>query len=326
MSKHTNYSKKSGDNRIRYRRYQLIYPYEGVIVHKSKSKAKAIKKCYKEFKRLNGVDDGLFSVADLDNNIEYQFKVRHNKIMKLNENKYKKSQLGGNQNSPDTPRLVSPSKNNNVPMNIYSSSLVGSAPSIIPGEIVDPEVPKAPLHKVEPEVTKPTIPKIEPEVTEPKVESEVSVPALTVSQLNDIKAPDLTQVGTKIEELQELMNGQLETYQDKVEGQLSKYKTEFENLQKLAGKEQLSKYELKLDNLQKQMGKEQLEMREQLVSQYKDLSDKIQEVIDNCNKEQFVELPQMRNEDGKEIDEKIAEIHDQIKTLNEKDENYCIII
>ena len=70
-----------------YHRYQLTYPYEGTRVHRTRSFDKAVKKCYSEFKRINDISDGMFSVTNLDNDTEYQFKVEQNKIYNLRKQK-----------------------------------------------------------------------------------------------------------------------------------------------------------------------------------------------------------------------------------------------
>jgi hypothetical protein len=77
-------------------RYQLTYPFEGWSIYKSSSVEKAVKKCYNEFKNLNDVDEGLFGVTDLDNNIEYQFRIDKNKNKIYKQSKSTKAQKGGN--------------------------------------------------------------------------------------------------------------------------------------------------------------------------------------------------------------------------------------
>ena len=80
----------------KYNLYQLTYPYEGSTIYRSKSFKKAIKKCYKDFKDLNDMKEGMFSVTDIDKNIEYQFKVRNNKLYKMEElNSSTNNQEGG---------------------------------------------------------------------------------------------------------------------------------------------------------------------------------------------------------------------------------------
>lgn len=82
-----------------YHRYQLTYPFEGDTIYLSKSPKKAIKRCYHEYKRninLNNdtnknntnknntnKNDNIFIVTDLDDKIEYKFKI--NQRNKLNQ-------------------------------------------------------------------------------------------------------------------------------------------------------------------------------------------------------------------------------------------------
>lgn len=68
-----------------YRRYMLTYPFEGSTIHKTKSFRKAVKRCYKEFKNMNDIPEGLFSITDLDKRKEYQFKVSDHKIYTLKQ-------------------------------------------------------------------------------------------------------------------------------------------------------------------------------------------------------------------------------------------------
>ena len=64
----------------KYHKYQLTYPYVGTTVYRSKSMTKAVKKCYNEFKHLNDINEGMFAITDLDDNMEYKFKAQNKKI------------------------------------------------------------------------------------------------------------------------------------------------------------------------------------------------------------------------------------------------------
>jgi len=75
-----------------YKRYILTYPIEGQIVHRSDSTKRAVKKCYKEYKKLAGITDGLFAVTDIDSQTEYTFKIKNHKIYNT------KKQIGGYNN------------------------------------------------------------------------------------------------------------------------------------------------------------------------------------------------------------------------------------
>jgi len=69
----------------KYNKFQLTYPFEGTKVYKSKSLTKAIKKCYKEFKHLNDINEGIFAVTNLNNEKEYHFQVKQNKLLKFKQ-------------------------------------------------------------------------------------------------------------------------------------------------------------------------------------------------------------------------------------------------
>jgi hypothetical protein len=64
-------------------KFQLIYPFKGDKIYESKSKKKAIKKCYQEFKFLNDNDNGIFTVTDINKNKDLSFKI-------INKNNKKK--------------------------------------------------------------------------------------------------------------------------------------------------------------------------------------------------------------------------------------------
>jgi len=89
-------------------RYLLSFPFEGGKIYKANKLNDAIKKCYKEFKNINDIKDGMFGITDLDSNVEYKFKAENNTIFKL---KNKESLKGGTlqpQNSQNKPPLNQP--------------------------------------------------------------------------------------------------------------------------------------------------------------------------------------------------------------------------
>jgi hypothetical protein len=55
-------------------RYRLTYPYKGTI-YRSKKINRAVRECYKDYKKLTGQKEGLFIVTDLDNKVEYKYKL-----------------------------------------------------------------------------------------------------------------------------------------------------------------------------------------------------------------------------------------------------------
>jgi hypothetical protein len=104
----------------KYNLYQLTYPYEGSTIYRSKSFKKAVKKCYKDFKDLNDMKEGIFSVTDIDKNVEYQFKVKNNKLYKMEElNSSINNQEGGGINNIDytNQKLKDLIENNLDPLN-----------------------------------------------------------------------------------------------------------------------------------------------------------------------------------------------------------------
>lgn len=80
-------------------RYRLTYPHIGNNIYQAESKDKAIKKCYKEFKMYSGMDNGMFSVTDLDTDIEYTYKIKdkdsRNSKRSKKSKRGKRSQKGG---------------------------------------------------------------------------------------------------------------------------------------------------------------------------------------------------------------------------------------
>lgn len=62
----------------KYHRYQLTFPIESNKIYKSKSLKHVAQKCYKEFKAFSDIGEGMFSITNLDKDIEYRFRVKDN--------------------------------------------------------------------------------------------------------------------------------------------------------------------------------------------------------------------------------------------------------
>ena len=71
-----------------YYRYQLTHPFEGSIIYKTRNVKNAAKRCYKEFRNYKMPEDDIFIITNLDNSLEYKFKLKDNKI-------YNIPQIGG---------------------------------------------------------------------------------------------------------------------------------------------------------------------------------------------------------------------------------------
>lgn len=69
-------------------RYQLTYPNIGKI-HKENNARNAIKKCYRDYKNLTDIPEGIFKVANLDTGTFYLFKKDNKKVKMINK------QVGG---------------------------------------------------------------------------------------------------------------------------------------------------------------------------------------------------------------------------------------
>lgn len=67
------------------KRYILSYPLSGKKIHKADNINTGVRKCYNEFKKISDIDEGLFSVTDLDDQTEYKFKVKNKNIINLSE-------------------------------------------------------------------------------------------------------------------------------------------------------------------------------------------------------------------------------------------------
>ncbi len=295
-------------NQIKYRRYQLTYPHEGSIIHSSKSKANAIKKCYKEFKRLNGINDGLFSVTDLDNKIEYQFKVRHNKIIKISDSS--NMQMGGGQisgltDSPLTPKLVSAKdnvKNNDLMQHIrepvvLTNNVSTVLPTMHPLITTPPELQQGSAAPNLPEHVKPPILPVSTDIADPQT---LRVSQDTIEKVSEYKH----ETKDKIEELERLIEQKLQLQQQQFEKQLAKHKDQ-------------------IVTLQDQLARQQTELK----SQYQNIDKKMGTIIENTKENtELPELPKMGERTKEQVDQKIYEICDQLDELNKKDEDECVII
>jgi len=60
-----------------YNRYRLNYPFEGNKIYQSKSLNRAVKKCYRDFKKLHGSNIGTFTVENMDTNEVYTYKTKY---------------------------------------------------------------------------------------------------------------------------------------------------------------------------------------------------------------------------------------------------------
>jgi hypothetical protein len=191
----------------KYNRYLLTYPDKGSKIHKSKSLEKGVKKCYREFRRLTDINEGLFAVTDLDNNIEYQLKIKKNKIYHV-----KNKQVGGvvpdltsyKPSQPSQPNLPNvthtqiPIYNKGVaPIKTLNSiiELGLSSPSSLNIDITTSQLHKPELSK--PQLSKPELPKLElpkselpkPQLPKPQLPIPTNIPnpqLAELSELNDI--------------------------------------------------------------------------------------------------------------------------------------------
>lgn len=69
----------------KYNRYLLTYPMPGNKVYKTQNLDDAIKKCYKEFKTYNDIQDGYFGIVNMDTNEEYKFTAKNNNIYRVKQ-------------------------------------------------------------------------------------------------------------------------------------------------------------------------------------------------------------------------------------------------
>lgn len=60
----------------KYYNYQLTFPFIGNKIYKSKSRTKAIDKCYNEYIKSEYNNNKIFGVTDLDSKIEYRFEMK----------------------------------------------------------------------------------------------------------------------------------------------------------------------------------------------------------------------------------------------------------
>ena len=70
----------------KYHRYQLINPYIGNTIYRSKSINTVAEKCYSNLKNIRNIKyirEGLFIIIDLNDNIKYKFQNNINKKINL---------------------------------------------------------------------------------------------------------------------------------------------------------------------------------------------------------------------------------------------------
>ena len=67
----------------KYYRYRMSFPLDGNVIYRSKSFPKVVRKCYGEYKQMESIHDGLFSVTNLDKNVEYRFRVSDGRARKV---------------------------------------------------------------------------------------------------------------------------------------------------------------------------------------------------------------------------------------------------
>lgn len=73
-------------------RYKLIFPFESDKIYHSSSLRKVTKICYKQFKKFNDIDNGIITIYDIDDNINYDFRINGNIVKKIRE--YNNNQSG----------------------------------------------------------------------------------------------------------------------------------------------------------------------------------------------------------------------------------------
>ena len=71
------------NNFKKLKKYQLTYPFVSNKIYESRNFDKAVDRCYKEFKHFNDIQDGMFIVTDIDNNMEYRYRVKEKKIKQI---------------------------------------------------------------------------------------------------------------------------------------------------------------------------------------------------------------------------------------------------
>ena len=84
--------------KTRLKRYRLTYPFSGNKIYESKSFEKAIKGCYKEFRQLSDITEGMFMVTELGSKTTFQFQINDKKIEQVNKsNRSRKSNKSNNE-------------------------------------------------------------------------------------------------------------------------------------------------------------------------------------------------------------------------------------
>lgn len=83
----------------RLKRYRLTFPFSGNKIYESKSFGKAVKGCYKEFKQLSDITEGMFMVTELGSKTTFQFQVNDKKIEQVKNKSDKKHKTNKNKKS-----------------------------------------------------------------------------------------------------------------------------------------------------------------------------------------------------------------------------------
>ena len=61
------------------KKYRLSFPFNGTKIYETNSLKKGIRACYKEYKQLSDISEGVFMVTELNTNLIYKFKVNKKK-------------------------------------------------------------------------------------------------------------------------------------------------------------------------------------------------------------------------------------------------------
>lgn len=64
-------------------RFRLTYPLHGNKIYETMSLNKAVKKCYHEFKQLSDINEGKFTVTNLDTKKDYHFDIPNDKLKNI---------------------------------------------------------------------------------------------------------------------------------------------------------------------------------------------------------------------------------------------------
>jgi len=67
-------------SKLHYNRYQLTYPQYSDTVYYSDNIDSVLQKCYREFIKLNDVQEGLFQITNLDTRHKYKYRIKNKLI------------------------------------------------------------------------------------------------------------------------------------------------------------------------------------------------------------------------------------------------------